>query len=197
MTGAYQHVNRKGEIYYLQAKLGAAAKTKYSFVRSVTGLPVPHLPAGYEVREIPESAQVVIRRFKASPILREEKHLLEEILCELAKNVLFLVDVEGRSLIVYTSDMDADARLGILQALVPMDAETGRRMKADMRANANYTKMLRFTLIDPETRRFNMDRWCFMGSIDDWYFIEGDAPLAMLAKKYVRHLGKDSFFELT
>ncbi len=67
---------------------------------------------------------------------------------------------------------------------------------AGILASATYAKMMRFTLIDAKKRTFNLDRWCFMGSIDDWYFIEGDAPLAALATKYACHLGQDSFFEL-
>jgi hypothetical protein len=65
-----------------------------------------------------------------------------------------------------------------------------------MTANANYHKMMRFTLSDAEERLFSMDRWCFMGDIDDWYLIEGDQTLVVLAEKYVRHLGKESFFDL-
>ena len=39
-------------------------------------------------------------------------------------------------------------------------------------------------------------RRCFKGSIDDWYSLEWNLPLDQLVGKYVKHLGKDSFFEL-
>jgi hypothetical protein len=56
--------------------------------------------------------------------------------------------------------------------------------------------MMRFVLSDPASRTFDAERWCFLGSIDDWYFLEAGKPLATLLKKYLRHLGKQSFYEL-
>lgn len=196
MSRAYCHVNRMGDAYYLQAKTEKLGQMKYSFARKLTGSPVEHLPAGYEVRESPESGQVVIRRFKPSAIRPEEKELLEKTIREQTDDVLFIVDVEDKAMIVYTSDMDADVRIDLLRQIVPMDAATAKSMKADMLANARFVKTMRFTLVDAEHRQFKMERWCFKGSIDDWYFIDGDMPLPDLARKYVQHLGKDSFFDL-
>ncbi|MEX2358764.1 MAG: hypothetical protein WEE51_10560, partial [Pirellulaceae bacterium] len=61
---------------------------------------------------------------------------------------------------------------------------------------ANYSPMLRFTLEDTNKRLFSVERWCFRGAIDDWIFVDRPAPLAKQIKKYVRHLGQESFFEL-
>lgn len=196
MNDAFTHVNRHGDAYYLQCKTGSDRKPKYSFARKLTGSPVKNLPEGYEVRENPESGQVTLRKAKPSIIHPEEKRLLEETIRRQKPDLLFIVDVQDRALVVYTSDMDVDARVGLLSQMVPMDAQTAHSLKADMIANATYQKMMQFTLIDADKRQFNIDRWCFMGGIDDWYFIEGDQPLATLAEKYVRHLGEESFFEL-
>jgi hypothetical protein len=196
MNDAFTHVNRHGDVYYLQCKTGTDAKCKYSFARKLTSSPVKHLPEGYEVRENPASGQVTLRKAKPSVIRPEEKWLLEDMIRKQKPDLLSIVDVQERSLVVYTSDMDADARVGLLSQMVPMDAQTARRLKVDMIANATYQKMMQFTLIDADNRLFNLDRWCFMGSIDNWYFVEGDQPLSALAEKYVRHLGEESFFEL-
>lgn len=196
MSGAFQHTNRKGDVYHLQAKKGASGKLKYSFSRKLTGDPVARIPDGYEVRELPESGQVLIRKVKPAVILLEEKRLLEDTIRREVDGLLFIVDVEARSLIVYTSDMRPDARVETLRESFALPEGALQQMAAYMMAHAHYMKMMRFTLIDAEQRLFNLDRWCFMGSIDDWYFIEGDQPLAELAGKYVRHLDKESFFEL-
>jgi hypothetical protein len=196
MSDAFQHVNRMGDSYRLQSKPGKDGKRKFSFARKLTGEPVQRLPEGYEVREHPESGQVVLRKLKPSPIRAEEKRLLEQTIRKQARGVLFIVDVDDRALVVYTADMEADARVDLLRQIFPMDAATATKMKADMIGRARYMKMMRFTLIDPENRLFNLDRWCFMGSIDDWFFIEAAAPLSVLAGKYVRHLGQESFFDL-
>jgi len=36
---------------------------------------------------------------------------------------------------------------------------------------------------------------CFVGSVDDWIDI-GHGSLAALVKRYVKHLGQESYFEL-
>jgi len=196
MSEAFQHVNRRGHVYCLQSKAGDKGQVKYSFARNLTWTPVQQLPEGYEVREHPESGQVVIRRIKPSAIRPEEKSQLEKIIRDLTGELLFIVDVEERSLVVYVSDMDADVRIEMLRQILPMDIAAARRMKAGMIARAEYARMMRFTLTDAENRLFNMDRWCFKGSIDDWYFIKGNQPLEYLATKYIRHLGEESFFDL-
>jgi hypothetical protein len=63
-------------------------------------------------------------------------------------------------------------------------------------SRSQYSKMMRFELVDAECRLFVAQRWCFLGSIDQWIFLDGPAPLSQLVDKYVRHLGKESFFEL-
>jgi hypothetical protein len=87
---------------------------------------------------------------------------------------LFIVDLEDRSLVVYTSDMDVDVRLMAMRGIAPMDEETALRTHHWMLTHARYSKMLRFTLTDRKTRRFSLERWCFSGSIDNWIWIDGE-----------------------
>jgi hypothetical protein len=61
---------------------------------------------------------------------------------------------------------------------------------------SNYTKMMRFELVNPDERVFVVQRWCFRGSVDDWIWVGGPAPLADLVRQYGQHLGKESFYEL-
>ena len=52
-------------------------------------------------------------------------------------------------------------------------------------------------LADPEKRLFLAERFCFRGSVDDWIDIGGPPrKLPALLKKFVKHLGKESLFEL-
>jgi hypothetical protein len=61
-----------------------------------------------------------------------------------------------------------------------------------------YSPVFRFTLVDPQERLSIAERFCFRGSIDDWMHLAGGGPdpLERLAKRYVKHLGKESFYEL-
>ena len=56
--------------------------------------------------------------------------------------------------------------------------------------------MLRFTLIDEGERQYSAERWCFLGAIDDWFFLSGGNSLENLARRYLPHLSRESFFEL-
>ncbi len=57
--------------------------------------------------------------------------------------------------------------------------------------------MLRFLLVEPKKRVFVVERYCFRGSVDDWISVgEGPKSLPVLVKKYVRHLGQESMYEL-
>ena len=60
----------------------------------------------------------------------------------------------------------------------------------------NYQALMRFILIDDETREFEAQRYCFRGSIDDWIELDSSTDLKKLAKKCCYHLGKDSFYDL-
>ncbi len=60
-----------------------------------------------------------------------------------------------------------------------------------------YMAMMRFILIDKTTREFEVERYCFRGSIDDWIGLDRSTDLKQLAKKYCFHLGKESFYDLS
>jgi hypothetical protein len=192
---AFQYTNRRGDIYHLQAKNRKNGSIGYSFARKLTGKPVDGLPDGFEAYELPDNAQVVLRKIKPTRILPIEQERLEQSVRRLAKSVNFLVEVQGDSLIVYTADTDADEAIRNLSAIIPMSAEVVRDHRDWITRNARYSKMFRFTLTDPDSRDFFAERWCFLGSIDDWFCLSG-GKLQSLILKYVPHLGKESFFEL-
>jgi len=60
-----------------------------------------------------------------------------------------------------------------------------------------YAAMMRFRLLDEEKRMFQTERFCFRGGVDDWIPIGPEGPLGFLVAKFVKHLGRESFFELT
>ncbi|MDD2456587.1 MAG: hypothetical protein PHE10_09700, partial [Kiritimatiellae bacterium] len=70
----------------------------------------------------------------------------------------------------------------------------GRDLSPEERQqHASYQAVMRFSLVDRETRAFTVERYCFRGRIDDWIWLDGPGALAGLARKYVKHLGQDSF----
>jgi hypothetical protein len=194
---SYQHTNRRGHVYHLQATPRAGGKVSYSFTaRTPSGQLVEGLPEGHEVYERPEDGQVFLRRCRPGAILPLERQQTESSIRRLASLDNFIVQAEGKAIVVYVSDIEADSRLSMLSAIVPIDRADADSLRQFMLRQARYEKMLRFVLSDKKSRRFSAERWCFLGGIDNWYFLNGDKPLQELLDKYIPHLGRESFFEL-
>lgn len=190
-----KHVNRKGETYYLLAGKGPAGRPRFS--RKVEGTPVETLPPGYEIYESPESAQVFLRKIRPTAILPQERQLLGSAIRSQAGLEHFVVQAEGKEMVVYLSNIDPDQRIGLLGAMFSLSPAHAESFREDMARYAHYVKMMRFVLLDEKRRLFRAERWCFLGSIDNWHPLHGPAaPLAEQVDRYVRHLGKESFFEL-
>jgi hypothetical protein len=60
----------------------------------------------------------------------------------------------------------------------------------------HFSPMLVFQLVDAQRRTFQTQRYCFLGSVDDWIEIGKPGKLSTLVKRYVKHLGQDSYVEL-
>jgi hypothetical protein len=63
-------------------------------------------------------------------------------------------------------------------------------------AHTPYTPEMQFVLVDEPKRTFATLRYCYLGSIDDWIPVGRSGKLPRLVKRYVKHLGKESFVTL-
>ena len=193
---AIEHVNRKGDTYYLHAGTTRTGKPRYFFSKKRADIPVDEVPAGYEVYESPEAGQVFLRRTKPVLIAPFECEIVSDGIRRYAGLEHFVVDAQQDSLVVWlpTSDEKELAKLegGRLPASPPKMQST---VDSIIR-RAPYTKMMRFLLADEDERLFHVERWCFLGSIDQWVHLDGSSQLWELVEKYIKHLGKDSFFDL-
>jgi hypothetical protein len=189
-----------GRIYHLLEGKTATGKPKCYTSRKPSGKPLAAMPVGYEFYERPDTAQVLVRKIKPSPITSLEREQTEEIVRLVSGLEHFVVDVEEAALVVYTptaSRADADKLFDLITQGIIGRALAGN---ADFRnrhiKNSPYMKMLRFELVNPDTREFCAERWCFRGSIDNWIPLGRSGPLAKLVDKYAKYLGQESFFEL-
>lgn len=194
---AVEYTNRKDERYTLYEGRTKTGKPKFFCSRkpSKSGVPAQAMPEGYEWRESPASGIVSVRKIAQSRIMPPEKELLEEAMRTEAGLTAFVVDIDGDHLVVYTSDAESDPGVAEMAMFLGGKLRAMRIMEG-MNKRANHSPMLRFTLEDTNNRLFSVERWCFRGAIDDWIFLAGPAPLAKQIKKYVRHLGQESFFDL-
>lgn len=65
-----------------------------------------------------------------------------------------------------------------------------------LKKNKDYKTDMRFELLDSEERLFGVDRFSYLGSIDDWMNLDSSTNLEELVREYVSHVGQESFFDL-
>jgi hypothetical protein len=103
------------------------------------------------------------------------------------------IDVKGNAIVVYTPNQSVEEFAQLLRGLNPFISEA--QVRALFARSVQYSPMLQFVLDDAKRRTFTTQRYCFIGSIDDWLDI-GHGILPTLVKRYVKHLGQESYFEL-
>jgi hypothetical protein len=192
-----EYVNRQGDRYFLFQGKTKTGKPKYYVSRKTsTGEPVEEMPEGFEFYEQPEQGLVVLRKIRPTRILPEEREKLTAWTREFAGTEYFLVEIQDDSLVVYSPGSDPDRTLDIFGD--KLGIFPGRRAETRdwLMKKAVYSAMFRFKLINEKKRLFAVDRWCFKGSIDNWFPLESAQSLEKQARQFLPHLGKESFYEL-
>src|SRR5438105_4943701 len=169
------YTNRKGVTYYLRRGVTASGKPRYSFAREPGDDPVEVLPEG---RTIVESVNgtVSLVKDRPSPILPAEVTTVEAELRRHPKRDNYRVGAKGKIITIYERvGPSADGMAGILReeglAVLPGAAA---RLRTMMDRTAQFSPVLRFILANPQQRTFRAERWCYLGSIDDWISIGGE-----------------------
>jgi hypothetical protein len=190
-SGGVEYTNRKGKTYYLHAGKTKKGNPRYHFSMEPPAESVKAIPEGYEIYENP-NAQVFLRKILPKEILDEEMAFLEKELRAHAKPTKYIIDTKGKVITIFWTDQSGGA-MGDFSSLFG-----AARMEEYCQSHAYFSPLFRFTLVDPQKRLFVAERFCFRGSIDDWICLLGGGPdsLEILVRKYVRHLGEESFYEL-
>jgi hypothetical protein len=187
------YVNAKGQTYYLHQGMTKTGKPKYHFAMKSEGKLAESIPEGFEIYENP-NGQVFLRRIPPKIITDEERQVVAEGMRKYAGVKDYKIDVKGRAIIVYTANQDIDTLAGLFKDLHP-DPTANPQLMATLRGVIQYSPMMQFVLEEQKQRLFTVQRYCFLGSIDDWIDLD-QGTLAPLVRTYVKHLGNESYFEL-
>jgi hypothetical protein len=152
------------------------------------------IPAGYEIYENP-NAQVFLRRIPPKIITDEEHRAVDDGMRRYATVKDYKIDIRGNAILIYTAEQDIEALADILKPTYPNPLENVELMTL-LRRGIHYSPMLVFQLVNAQRRTFQTQRYCFLGSVDDWIEIGKPGKLSTLVKRYVKHLGQDSYVEL-
>ncbi len=190
------YTNRKGITYYLCQGVTKTGKPRYYFAREPKGEPVEQVPEGFKISESVNGIVSLVRD-RPALIQPEEVAAVEAAVGQHPKSHKYRINVKHNRIEVYEQvGLDAEELATALaqEGLgVPGLAD---RLRPTMERRAQFTPVLRFILADAERRTFRVERWCYLGSIDDWIDVGPTGAVDRLARQLIPKLGTDQFFEL-
>jgi hypothetical protein len=192
------YTNRKGQTYTLYRGQTKTGKPRYYFGRAGQGQgePVTELPPGFTISE---SVNGVVSLVKDRPSLiqPEEVAAIEAAVRRHPEARRYRVAVKGNRIEVY-EQVGPDYNELVSALHLPGLSRPGlaEELRALEERHALYTPVLRFTLMDPEQRRFGVERMCYLESIDGWLELGQTGSAAKLARALIPTLGTDEFYEL-
>jgi hypothetical protein len=182
---AFTYRNRKGKSYYLHARKTKGGRVRYVFARAIGDGALDEIPPGYEVRET-INGQVALGKVRPRLVSESEERSVQSELERLSLD-LYRIDVKDNAIVVYepVDGLDSATAWSLLGSRLP-SAAAGR---------GRYQPVLRFVLVDVETRTFRLERMTYRGE-GGWSWPLGHGKIGALARKALPHLGQESFFEL-
>jgi hypothetical protein len=191
---AQSYRNRRGADYRFYPKTTKTGKTTYTASKAEKLGALEALPKGYEVYEN-HNAQVFLRRIEGQLITLTEVETVREIVRRQPDVGPFWVDRNKDAIIVSTGGTHSDSNKFLVSV---MGIHRSQAVAEFMMQNATLMPMMRFVLADERARPFQVQRYCFRGSIDDWIDIGDEPPSALspLARKYCSYLTSEDFYEL-
>lgn len=103
------------------------------------------------------------------------------------------IGIKGNKISVFLPNQDIDS---LKQTFAAFGQRSNYQFNQFLMRILNYSPMMCFVLNDERKRVFQVERMCFLGSIDDWIFLDESSNSAQLMRKYCQYLGKESFFDL-
>jgi hypothetical protein len=187
---AVEYVNRRGKQYRLYARKTKKGNLSYYMAMKSEGALVDSMPHGYEIYEDP-NARVYIRKIRPRIFTDAEVSLVESAVRKYSALTDFRIELKGNSIVVFEPDQTDDWIAEISKLLAPFNP--GRAVR-EIRKTMSYSQVMRFVLVDRESRTFEVERWWF--TEDEWMYLDGPDDLGKLVRKYCRHLGRESLYEL-
>lgn len=191
MTEPVSYTNRKGRTYYLHAATTKTGKIRYVMAKTPEGA-LSELPAGYTITES-VNGQVSVGRIQPRIIPDSEEALVRSELNRLGLDA-YRCSVKGAYITVYEplhSRQDYSEMLNEMGFLAPVanDYITSRIEKGP------FDPVMRFRLFDRDKRVYEVERMTYRG-MGGWRSLHRFGGLSELARKYLPHLGKESFYDL-
>jgi hypothetical protein len=192
---AVTYTNRKGRTYFLCKGTTKTGRTHYYFGRELKGEPVERIPEGFTISESVNGVVSLVRD-RPKVIREDEITTIEEEVSGHSQGRNYKVHAKHDRIIIYEmSGPDVEGIAGILERSGLLLPGMEERIQEHLEQSSRFEPILQFILSDREQRAFRVQRWCYLGGIDDWIEIE-HGSLEELALKLIPLLGTDEFFDL-
>jgi hypothetical protein len=127
---------------------------------------------------------------RPSPLWPEEVAAVESAVKRHPKAHNCRVGVKGDRIVVYERiGPDTHDLLAEFKGMGPFSPGQVKGLQETLDRHAQFTPVLRFILADAEQRAFRAERWCYLGSIDDWIYIGQWESIDQLASELIPALG--------
>jgi len=168
----------------------------YFFAREPKGKPLDEIPEGYEIRE---SVNGLVSLAKQRPVRIQpsEREWVETLLQQHPKSRNYRVDVKEGAIVIYErAGVDPEDLIGRLRTTLGIPSGRVDAVREVLEEGARFSPEMRFVLLDQEDRTFGAERWCYLGSIDDWIEVGPPGPLRVLAKRFIPLLGTHELYDI-
>lgn len=186
----------KGKTYYLKSRKTKKGNTTYYLTKKLDDTCLNKIPAGYEVFEKYNLDMLYVRRKKPSSYSKEDITIIEKELKTCSSIDAYRLDIYGDEIKIYTAENGDGIDSLMKNNIFNTPLNTGKKL-AFRNMLMSYEERLKIIYKDKkEFKGFEVMRYCYRGSIDDWIVIDLGENLKELAEKNIFHLGKESYFEL-
>lgn len=188
---AFAYENRMGETYYLHGGTTKTGKPRYFFARTTREGALATMPKGFEVSESINGVVSVRRKIAgASPVPDEDVKVVELAVGRHRHLRGYVVRALGNALVVFEPYPRPDDLQDIAQRLDA--AHRGPSLIEDRMKKAQYAPVMKF---ERDDEGYIVFRMTYRGK-GGWSWPLATGKLPELAKKFVRHINADEFFEL-
>lgn len=189
------YTNRKQKTFYLHQGKTKTGKPKCHFSMKAEGVLAEAIPEGFEIYENP-NAQVFLRKIPPKLITDQELCLVKDGMEKYSHADKYIVDVKKETISIFTPTQNVAALSEFLVPTAQALGKTQEDLQKLLQQVLSYSCDFRFILVNKQQRLFQAQRYCYLGSIDDWIEIGSTDQLEILVKKYTKHIDQDSMYEL-
>jgi hypothetical protein len=172
-------------------------KLRYYFAREPNDGSPDQIPEGYRISE---SVNGLVSLVKDRPqlILSQEVAIVEAALDRHPMRRNYRVAVKKNQIVIYQR-LGPDVKIlsTIFEKFSPLPSDiVNKRLQEQLDKIARFSPTLRFILLDPQERKFTVERRSFLGDVDEWLGTGDPERLDKLVRRLIPKLGTGNFFEM-